>query len=197
MMKLHRFIGKYLLYSIPAVGALFVWSLFQKQQDIINTGSRSLMIVWEILSWNLMLWFAMVMYILFVLLVSPAFRTAFLSKLGRIKERDEREEHITGKAAVKTFYSTLAVLLVFLFFSIVTITVTKVSPERAFNGKQHNLTIGMSFSFYETDRETTADTGVTIIASSRLPLSKEMVIVMLLLWHLGSFYISSRKVMNL
>jgi len=196
MKKLNGFIVRYLLYSIPAVAALFVWSLFQKQQDILNTGSTSLMIVWEILSWNLMLWFAMVMYILFVLLVSPKFRTAFLAKLGRIKERDEREEYITGKAAVKTFYSTLAVLLVLLFFSVVTVTVTKVSPERAIHGRQHSLTIGMSFSLYDSARENTADNGVATIVTSRLPLSREMVIVMLLLWHLGSFYISSRKVMR-
>lgn len=196
MKKLQSVIVRYLLYSIPAVAALFVWSLFQKQQDILNTGNTLLIILWEILSWNLMVWFAMVIFILCVLLVSPAFRTAFLSKLGRIKERDEREEYITGKAAVRTFYSTMAVLLVFLFFSVVTITVTRVSPERAVHGRQHNLTIGMSFQLYEKGRDAAEVNGATVIASSKIRLSKEMIFLMLLLWHIGSFYISSRNVLN-
>ena len=104
MKKVNNYVLKYLLFSFPLVLVV----VFVSQTGIDG-------IVWEILAWHMIFWFAMLSYALFALLFSPSLRDRLLSKLARIKERDERESHIIGKSSRFTFFQPLRCLCFFVF----------------------------------------------------------------------------------
>jgi hypothetical protein len=182
MKKFNNYVLKYLLFSFPLVLVVF----FVSQTGFVG-------IVWEILVWHMILWFMVLVYALCALLVSPHLRDRFLSKLARIKERDERESHIIGKSSRFTFFSTLALLMFFLFFATVNITVSRLPVEQRVNGKKHQLSIGLSYRIFENDNKEAQKTNVIFSTQSSLPFTRQNMLVLIIIWHLGTFYYSSRR----
>jgi hypothetical protein len=194
MRKLDRILPKYLLYSSPAVAAMFVWGLVQGQAGTTWADNALLWAVRELLSWHLMFWFLALMFALVLLVVSPGFRESILSRLTRIEDRDERESYMVGRAGRYAFFSTLALLIFLLFFSVINIRVVRLPAERAIDGKRHQLSIGLSFNLLEE-----AKPGGDIQDAERLfskdgiPLSKQSLLLLIAAWHAGSFAYFSRK----
>jgi len=182
MKKINNYVLKYLLFSFPLVLVVF----FASQIGFVG-------IVWEILAWHMILWFVMLIYALFALLFSPALRDGLLSKLARIKERDERESHIIGKSSRFTFFSTLALLVFFLFFATVNITMSRLPAEHSVNGKKHELSIGLSYRIFENGHKEAQKTNVIFSTQSSLPFTHQNMLVLIIIWHLGTFYYSSRR----
>jgi hypothetical protein len=182
MKKFNNYVLKYLLFSFPLVLVVF----FVSQTRFVN-------IVWEILVWHMIVWLIILVYALCALLVSPPLRDGLLSKLARIKERDERESHIIGKSSRFTFFSTLALLVFFLFFAIVNITVSRLPVEQRINGKKHQLTIGLTYRIFELGNEEEQKTNVIFSTQSSLPFTRQNMLVLIIVWHLGTFYYSSRR----
>ena len=89
MNKFNRVISKYLLFSFPAVIGIVLWGNLQSQAAI--QGFLPAVILREILSLNIILWFIMLTYFVIALVISSELRNAFIKKVLRIKERDERE----------------------------------------------------------------------------------------------------------
>ncbi|HPR49444.1 MAG TPA: hypothetical protein PK341_15795 [Spirochaetota bacterium] len=192
MSKFNNYVLKYLLFSFPAIMGVIIWGTFQSQQEILNSDNAFVYIISEILSLHLIFWFVMLIYILFVLLLSPAFRNKLLLKLARIKDRDEREGYIIGQSSRFTFFSTLAVLVFFLFFSTVNITINKLPEGRAVDGKKHELSIGLSYQVFDNDKIKLPENDI-LFSTQSLPFTKQNILILLIICHLGTFYYSSKK----
>lgn len=196
MKRLNNIIPKYLVFAFPTVLVMFAWGFFQDQQGVLSLNNRLVYAVWNALAFHLMLWLAVFIYFIFILLLSPSFRDEFLAKLVRIKERDERESQIIGRVGRFSFLSTLALLVFLLFFSTINVSVTRLPAERAVDGKRHSLSIGMSFLVFEKNacknaQDRNPDTFT--YSTQSLLFSKQVMLLALIAWHLGSFYYLSRK----
>ncbi len=191
MNKLNNYILKYLLFSCPAVFAIITWGSFQSQQEIFNNSNRLIYGIWNILSWHLIFWFIILIYSLFAILVSPAFRNQILLKLGRIKDRDEREGYIIAQSSRFTFFSTFSLLLFLLFISTVNISISKLSKEKKFNGKKHELSIGISYKIFKENNKEVEDKDI-IFSTKSIPLTCQNILILIIIWHLGTYYYSSK-----
>lgn len=197
MKKINRFLPKYLLYSSPAVAIIFVWGFLQEQADAMGTNSAFVKILREALSLHLVFWFMVLIYVLILLLVSSGFRDTFLSKLARIRERDERERSIIGQSSRFAFFSTLALLVVLFFFLTVHITFVRLPAEKAVNGKRNAVTIGLQFGLRDTPAPVKEQgSGEIVFSTQPFPVSKQVMVLALILWHMGTFYYLSRKIQS-
>jgi hypothetical protein len=192
MNKIHSFILKYLVLSFPAVVILLVWGFIQGQQDVLNMNNIAIYVIREILSWHLMAWFVILICTLGTLLLSSKFRDAVFAKLARIRDRDERESHIIGRAGRFSFFSTLALLVFLLFFATLNISVSRIPPEKAVDGKRHSLSIGMSFNLWE-QKQGGEESGDVIVSTGSRGLSKQIILLLLIGWHMGTFLYCSNK----
>lgn len=195
MNKVMKYIQFYLILGFPFVIACMIWSTVNPQ--MINMGGFSLkQLAWQVLSFNLMLWFCALILFLISLIVLPRVREKTLCYLANIKERDEREEYITGKAARFAYLSNLGLLIFLLFFSIFSVNINY-SPENP-AGKQKTLQIGLGFSLYENKSEAkNTDKNIiqnkTILDSTQYSLSKTSILLILLAWQVAAFNLAARK----
>lgn len=196
MLRFNRSISKYLLFAFPAVLILIIWSSFQDQSEVMAMGSSTLYFIWEVFSLHLILWFIALIYFLFALIFSSAFREMLLARLARLRERDEREERITGLASKSAFLSTLAVLILLLFVSIVDVQITKLPKGQLIDGKSRTLSIGLGFNAFDFSGQEEIKKDGTIFSIHDVPLSKEGLIIAIILWQLASYHYFARKRMR-
>ena len=142
---------------------------------------------------NLIVWFSVLILFLVAMVFSPAIREGTLKRLANLRERDEREQFIVGKAARATYISTLGVMILLLFLSIFTVNVTRAPEDQAINGKRGTLTIGLNFQFFDTAKVETAPNGEVLFESNDLPLSKAALVLTLMLWQLAAFNLTARR----
>lgn len=193
MTKFIRCIQNYLLYSLPLVLICMAWGTFHPESEILKGASLFTKALWEILSWNLMLWFAVLVLFLILLVIIPDVRERTLIRLANIKERDEREQYITGKASRTAFISTLSLLILLLFFSIFSLNIYKVPESKAINGKRGTVAIGLQFNLLEKARVETNSAGQVLFESKDIPFSKSAILLGLIIWQLVVFNISARR----
>ncbi len=193
MLKFNRYIAQYLLYALPAVVVCIVWTSFQSQSEILAMENAVLSFIWNVLSWNLILWFALLIYFLFALVFSRRFRELLLKRLACVRERDEREEQITGWASKAAFLSTLALLILLLFASVIDIRVTRLPAGQEIDGKSRTLSIGLGFQALDLSGREVAGEDGTIFSIHDLPLSKEGIVLAIILWQLGSYHYFARR----
>lgn len=194
MNKVIRFTQNYLLYTLPFVIACMIWGTISPEKEILKNASFLTKALWETLSWNLMLWFAVLILFLILLVALPEAREKTLKRLANLKERDEREQHITGLAARTTYISTLSLLVCLLFFSIFSLNIHRVPEGEAINGKTGTVEIGLRFQLLDTPRVETEQTGNKVIFESKdIPLSKTAILLGLIIWQLAAFNTSARR----
>lgn len=192
MNKIHSFILKYLVFSFPAVIILLLWGFIQEQLDVTNMNNPVIYIIREVLSWHLMAWFVILIGTLGALLLSPNFRDAVFAKLARIRDRDERESHIIGRASRFSFFSTLALLVFLLFFTTLNVSFSRIPADRAIDGKRHSLSLGLSFNLWE-QKKGGDEPEYVIVSTDAFNLSKQVVLIILIAWHMGTFFYCSNK----
>jgi hypothetical protein len=96
---------------------------------------------------SLLLWLLITIYLSLSLIISTGFREALISKIIRLKERDEREVVQTGIISKKVFFATIAVVSFLFVLSSMQINVHKLPKPNA-EGKQHTLSAGLNLSFW-------------------------------------------------
>ena len=148
MKKCILWMQNYLLYASPLVLICIAWSTVWSG-DVLVDASPLAKMAWEVLSWNLMLWFAVLILFLIFLVVVPDAREKTLARLANLKERDEREQFITGKAARTPYISTLSVMMLLLFISIFSLNIYRVSKQNTTDGKTGRVTIALSFALLD------------------------------------------------
>lgn len=186
MIRALSILQTYLVAALPFVLALIFWQALSPPESL----SGGLKVLADVLSWNLMFWFAALAFFLVVLLLWPVARERTLKRLANLKERDERELLITGRAARSAYIASIALLICLLFFSVFSLTLRENPPDAAFG--RHTVSIGLELKFLDEPRET-QNTAGSIVDISGLPLSKPAIILLLLLWQLGAFSLSARR----
>lgn len=195
MKKTFNIIQNYLLIALPFVLVCMVWSTFLPNPNN-TTLNWMLNLLWEVFSWNLILWFATLLLYLVFLLSSSFAREQTLRKIGNLQERDERESLITGKATKAAYLSTLAVLIALLFISIFQVNVTSIAPKEI-NGHSKMLNIGLSFDLIDKKNpQSVNNNDGTLFDTKDIPLSKTALLLLIVLWQIGSYNFYLRKELN-
>lgn len=170
------------------------WGTISPEKEILKDAPFLTKAIWELLSWNLMLWFAVLILFLVLLVALPEAREKTLKRLANLKERDEREQYITGKASRTAYISTLSLLVFLLFFSIFSLNIHRATENEAINGKTGTVSIGIQFNLLDKPRvETNQATGQVLFESKDIALSKTAILLILILWQLAAFNITARR----
>lgn len=194
MTKTVRAIQSYLIYALPSVLACMAWETVSTEKEILQGASLFTRALWEILSWNLMLWFGVLISFLILLVAAPEAREGTLKRLANLRERDEREQQITGRAARTAYISTLSLLVLFLFFSIFSLNIYRVPESDAINGKTGTVAIDLRFNLLDQLRiQSSENSNQTLFESRDIPLSKTGILLILILWQLAVFNLTARK----
>lgn len=194
MSKTIRFVQNYLIYSLPFVIVCMVWSTISPEKEVLKDASLATKVLWETLSWNLILWFVVLIVFLISMITIREVQERTLKRLANLKERDEREQFITGKASRAAYLATLSLLVCLLFFSIFTLNIQRVPESEAVNGKRGTVSIGLQFKLLDKPQiETNGATGLTSFESKGIPLSKTAILLILILWQLAAFNYTARR----
>jgi hypothetical protein len=196
MNKIIRYIQNYLICALPFVIACMVWETLQPDIQFGISFSIIAKALWELLSWNLMLWFAVLVLFLISLVTISNVREKTLRRLANLRERDEREQYITGKAARAAYISTLSFLILFLFLSMVSLRVSEVPNNQVVNGHHKQVNIGIHFNFLEKEAgkmlNQTPEEKV-LFDSNQMKPSTSTILLFLLCWQLLIFNLTARK----
>ena len=124
-------------------------------------------------------------------------REIVLKKLSGIKERDEREVQIVGKALRASYLGTMTILLFILFMSLIKVEVyikpiNNAEPDKP----HHSMTInaGIGNEIINPKAIITKKKGYTsYFLYGDIPFSSSGLILILLIWQIISFRIVSRR----
>lgn len=196
MNKIIRYIQTYLIIGFPFVITCMLWQILGgTQKEIVKDASLITRVLWDMLGWNIMLWFAMLIVFLFLLVAIPSAREKTLRRLANLKERDEREEYITGKASRAAYIATLSLMIFFLFFSMFSFNVYSIPQDQAINGKR--TAVGISFGYSLLNKPDVENTPTPkqemLFSSKNVSLSTSSIIFILLSWQLLIFNLAARK----
>ncbi|OFZ18652.1 MAG: hypothetical protein A2Z20_04785 [Bdellovibrionales bacterium RBG_16_40_8] len=194
MNKVNRWLQNYLVFSLPFVVACAAWGSIQSDREILVNGSFLTKATWEVLSWNLMIWFLCLITFLILMVFIPSTRDMVTRRIANIKERDEREIYITGQASRRVFTSTLSILIFLFFISIFTFNVSRIPPEEIFNNRAKSLSIGFNFKLTDDPKVEKDQTGQVLVESKDIPLSKSAILLLLIVWQISMFGLSARKI---
>ena len=194
MNKINRWLQNYLVLSFPFVLICLAWGTIQSDREILKNGSFFVKGAWEILSWNLILWFLSLIIFLILIVFIDSTREMVTRRIANIKERDEREIYITGKASRKAFTSTLSVLIFLFFISIFTFNISKLPSEEIVNNRAKSLSIGFNFKLTDDSKLEKDQTGQVLVESKDIPLSKSAILLLLIVWQVSTFGLSARKI---
>ncbi|OAI46484.1 hypothetical protein AYO45_01705 [Gammaproteobacteria bacterium SCGC AG-212-F23] len=192
MNKIIRFIQSYLVLGLPLVIIRMVLETVHPAMQIEDSTFSVTKALWNILDWNIMLWFFSLVLFLISMVIIPNMREKALRRLANLKERDEREEYITGKASRAAYISTLSLMIFFLFFSLISINISKVQKPNIANHR-YTMHLGLGFSFFNQQEIVKNHDEEVIFDSKDMSLSSSVIIFMLLSWQLIVFNFISRR----
>ena len=191
MKKIVRFLTYYLMYCFPFVIAILASNIIPS--NIINHHG----FIWEIISFGFMSWCVVLFLFLLCMIISPIAREMTLKRLANLKERDEREELITGKAARTTYISMLSVMIFLLFFSLFQIKLGKLLPkDQVIYGHGYELKMSVGYSFFNKPKINNISNAIVLFDSEAIFPSSASIMLILLAWQLISFNLAARKEIN-
>ena len=130
------------------------------------------------------------------LVLSGAFRDRVLARLTFMRERDEREALLTGRATKTTLMTSLAVLILLFCFSCFQVSFFKLPPEKALDGKTRGFSLGLNLSLLNNSGEKGPDASLkqyNVFSYSGLPISSSAVILLLIAWQIVSYNCAIRR----
>jgi hypothetical protein len=183
MNKLTRFIQTFLMVDffvvVPSmVSFSYFGSAIGRLRDIIGL--------------NIMIWFAVLILFLIMLVFVPRVREKTLKRLANLKDRDEREEYITGKAARSSYIATLSLTIFLLFFSVYSVELARAPNPLKNNKKQLTISMSIGYHVFDKPQETNPNREIIFSTEQWVP-SKATMLLMLLFWQLLIFNLTARK----
>jgi hypothetical protein len=195
MQKINKFLLKYLIFAVPFILLLFACGMIPGLQAIVRQ-VKGLSVVTDILTWILISWFVVLIFVLAELLLYQDMRSSFFAaaaRLAGIKERDERESRAIDKAGRYAYISTLSLMVCLLFFYSINVTVDKLPPEKWVEGKHKTLTIGFGIALTDNKPAVRPEDAYKIFSNWDIPISKQSLIALMIAWHLISFLFYLRR----
>ena len=189
---------KAFLYGLPVVMVSAIFCYFYKSGSF-GQAAANLKLLNSLAGLTLGLWMLLSIYLSCRLLVSASLRNKVLARLTFIREADEREAMLTGKATRTTFLTSLAILIFLFCFSCFQVSLYRVPPEKAVDGKTRMLTLGLGFKLLESPQPAAADKALQktdIFSYTGLPLSSTAVILLLIIWQIISYNYSMQRLIR-
>ena len=201
MNKIIRFVQNYLIIGLPFVIICMGWSTFYPEDQFLAGYSTITKMIWTILSMNLLGWFVVLILFLTLSVAVSSIREITITRLANLKERDEREQYITGKASRAAYISTLSLTLFFLFFSVFQLNIIRAPKPQGLDAAHHSTAINLKFHFSLSNkgqRENQTPTATVpgeqvIFDSENISLSPPAILLVLLCWQLLIFNLTARK----
>jgi hypothetical protein len=130
---------------------------------------------------------------------SKALRNSVLARLSGMKERDEREVQIVGRALKSTYLSSMTILLCLLSISFIQVTFSKKSADNLSPGElPRSISFGYKYKLSDSDALIIKKEGYDIyVQYNGVPLSTTSVILFLIIWQIVSYRYVSRKALRL
>jgi hypothetical protein len=195
MKKLDVTLLKVFLCGLPAVLALAVFPyLLSGGAGAHATGYARLLNSLTGLAFAV--WMTLCVYLTVRLMVSGLFRDKVIARLTFMRERDEREAILTGRATRTTFLTSLALLMLLFFLSCFQVSFYRVPPERAVDGRTGVVSLGFGFSLLNHSRQDKPEDAIQkrdIFSYTGLPVSSTAVILILIAWQIVSYNYSMRR----
>ncbi|MDD5021997.1 MAG: hypothetical protein PHR82_07740 [Endomicrobiaceae bacterium] len=185
MNKSDYILGKVFMLGVPLIILMAVMGNFCKNNFICG--------------FLFALWILLAIYLSIRLIISESFRETVLVKLTFIKERDEREVLLTGKATKTVFLTSLAILLLLFCLSCFQISIYRTSPEKAINGKTGVVSLGFNFSLLPVSSAPIDNSVIqkNIFSYTQLPISATAIILIMILWQIVFYNYSMRKLLKI
>jgi hypothetical protein len=198
MKKIDSFLLKIFIYGLPLIILLAIFSYSYNFEANASSGSY-LEMIYDFAGIMFGSWMLLSIYLAVRLIFSGAFREKVLTRLTFIKERDEREVMLTGKAAKTTMLTTIAILIFLFCLSCFQISVYSIPPEQALDGKSRVISLGLNFEFLESlpkDESSEVMQQQNILAYTGLPVSSSALILGLIMWQILAYNYSMRRLMK-
>lgn len=209
MKNFEKYIHWFLLIGLPVVIGLFVWEYYSLDPALIKaaTLAQKEMITkeysggwWSFIGYFLVLWFVLAIITIIKLLFSSNYREELLSKIGMIKERDEREVEVTGFASKFSMVASIALLLFLLFFNSINLSLLKYKNNLiGLDGqpKHGRLSLGFGFRLFDSKAIDYVNNDTEKhVEYKELPITKTGIIVLMIFWQVGTFHFSVRRKMK-
>lgn len=197
MNKLDAFFLKLFLYGVPV---LIGYAGFAYSYDPdTSTQAEYIKALYNLGGIVFGVWMTLSIYLSIRLMISELFREKVLAKLTFIKERDEREILLTGKAAKTTMLTSLAILIFLFCLSCFQVSIYSVPPEQSVEGKSRAISLGLNFSIFESTHQENQEEVIyrkNIISYTGLPVSNSTVILGLIIWQIAAYNYSMRRLMK-
>jgi hypothetical protein len=195
MKRIDSMLLKVFLYGLPAVIAFAAFSYFYSL-GVVNHVNVYLNLLNSFSGLVFALWMTLSLYLSVRLMFSGPFRDQVIARLTFIRERDEREAILTGKATRTTFLTSLAILIFLFCLSCFQVSIYRLPPERAVDGKTGIVSLGLGFNLFEHSRQDRPRETIEkkdIFSYTGLPVSSTTVILMLIVWQIISYNFSMRR----
>jgi hypothetical protein len=187
MKKIDQIILKIFLYGLPVAISLAIFSSCYTNKTIYEQPSL-IQALYNFTGFIFGLWMAFSFYLSLRLVFSKQLRSEILPKLTFFKERDEREAQMSGQAARNSYLITLAILICFLCLSVFSVSIYRVSPENAINGKTGTIGLGFTLNLFPKNVEAGPDKiAINYFTYSGLPVTNTAIILFLILWQILSY----------
>jgi hypothetical protein len=146
------------------------------------------------------LWMALTLFLSVRLILSGPLRDQVMSRLLFMRERDEREALLTGKATRIVFLTSIATLLFLLCLSCFRVSVYRLPAEKAINGRTGVVTLGLAFDLLQQPAPVKAAGQAVrnrdIFTYSGLPLSTPAVVLLFLALQVLSYNCAMRRLLR-
>lgn len=192
MKRLDAIMLKVFLWGLPVLAG---WALFN---HIFDTGlaASPMRAVYNASGFAYALWMLLSVYLGVRLILSGTFRDRVLARLTFIRERDEREALLTGRATKTALMTSLAILIFLFCLSCFQVSFFKLPPGEALDGKTRGFSLGLKFSFLNDSEANRADTALRrydVFSYDRLPVSSSAIILFLIVWQIVSYNCTMRR----
>jgi hypothetical protein len=198
MKRFDSMLLKVFLYGLPGVLVLAVFS-YSYSSGVVSHAYIYFRLLNSFAGLVFAIWMMVSLYLSVRLMVSGPFRDQVIAKLTFIRERDEREALLTGKATRTTFLTSIAILILLFCLSCFQVSIYRVPPERAVDGKTGIVSLGVGFSLLERSKQVRPEDTIQkkdIFSYTGLPVSSTTVILMLIVWQIVSYNYWMRRLIK-
>lgn len=185
MKKWNLVLLKGFLYGLPLVVAYAVFA-YSIDWQTVGQDRWLLRTVYDAGGLMLALWMLISVLISVRLVLSAQFREMVLAKLTFIKERDEREAYMTGRAAKDTMLTSMAILIFLFCLSCFQVSLHTLPPEQAIDGKTRAVSLGVKFELFDSANPKNTN-------ESLLPFSTSSLLLGLLVLQVASYNYSMKR----
>ncbi|MFH1079821.1 MAG: hypothetical protein V1766_06115 [Pseudomonadota bacterium] len=198
MKRFDSMLLKVFLYGLPLVALLAVFS-YLYSAGVVSHDTVYARLLNSFAGLVFAMWMTLAIYLSFRLMVSGSFRDQVITRITFIRERDEREALLTGKATKATFLTSLAILIFLFCLSCFQVSIYRVPQDKAIDGKTGIVSLGLGFNLLEQgkqDRPEDTIQRVNIFSYRGLPVSSTTIILLLIIWQVISYNYSMRRLMK-